>query len=110
MRAGRLTERLVFEQQATSQNAIGENVGTWSTFATVWGEAEPLRGREFFASGQMHASAEVRFRIRYRADIDETMRIDWRGKKYEIVAPPMNVGGRRVELEIMAASGIRNGG
>lgn len=107
--AGDLRERVSIEQRAESLDGIGENQGAWSTLATVWANAEPLRGREYFAAGQQQQTVDVRFRIRYRADVTGLMRVVWRGVPHDIVGPPINVEGRREYLELMTVQGQRDG-
>ena len=109
LEAGKLDQRLTLQESTPSTNDFGEEVPTWSDVATVWGRAEPLRGREFFSAAQMQSSAEVRFTIRWRAGLNERMRVLWRGVPHEIVAPLIDVGGRQETLEIMCATGIRDG-
>lgn len=108
---GRFDQRVTFQERTSSTNDFGEDVPTWSDVAgmPVWARVEPLRGREFFQAGQMQASAEVRITVRHRAGLDERMRIVWRGVPHEIVAPPIDVGGRQIDLEFMCATGIRDG-
>lgn len=107
--AGDLRERVTIQQRAVSLDSIGENVGAWSELATVWASAEPLRGREYFAAGQQQQTVDVRFRIRYRADVTGSMRIVWRDVPHDVVGPPINVEGRREFLELMTVQGQRDG-
>jgi SPP1 family predicted phage head-tail adaptor len=107
--AGDLRERITFQQRAPGVDVLGRPSGAWGDYATVWAKAEPLRGREFFAAGQMQTSTDVRFVIRYRTDITNTMRIMWRSEPYEITAPPIDTDGAREQLELMCAQGIRDG-
>lgn len=115
--AGELTERIVIESRAaTTQNALGENTTAWATLDTVWAKAEPLRGREFFASGQMQQACDVRFVIRYRADMGAAavgaaaaMRVLWRGVYHDITAA-IEVDGALTWIELMTVHGVRDGG
>ncbi len=105
--AGRLSERIAIEQKSVTRAANGEEVVTWTTYATTWAEVTPLRGREFFAAAQMQDSIDYRIRIRYRSGVVPQMRIMWRGTPLDIVSV-IDVGAMREELEIMCASGVRN--
>ena len=107
--AGDLRQPITFQTRAAGQDALGSATGAWVDSFTVWGKALPINGREFFASGQMQASVDVRFVVRYRTDINERMRIMWRNEPYEIVSPPIDTDGAREQLEIMAVNGIRDG-
>lgn len=108
MKAAAFSQRITVQQRASTVDAHGQGVETWSDVDTVWASAQPLRGREFFAAGAMQSEASVRFRIRYRADITGAMRVLWRGVAHALVAEPMDVDGGRHTLELMAAAGVRD--
>jgi SPP1 family predicted phage head-tail adaptor len=110
LKSGSLDQRLTLQQRAAGVSVdLGEAAGAWAGVATVWAQAQPLRGREFFASGQMQQALDVRFRIRWRAGVLASMRVLWRGEPYEIVGEPINVDGARVVLELMCVKGVRDG-
>ena len=106
--AGALTERITLQSRPTGQDELGAETGSWSDVATVWAQAEPLRGREYFAAGQMQNAADVRFRLRYRAGVLPSMRVLWRGVAHDIV-DVIDVGGQRHTLELMTVTGVRDG-
>lgn len=107
--AGRFNRRIVIQQRVDSINAHRENVYTWATFCEVWAEVLPLRGREFFAASQGQIEATTKFRIRYRAGIDATMRVIYLAEPFDLVAPPIDVKGAHEILELMAKSGVGDG-
>lgn len=109
MEAGQLRERITLQQRTSAVAASGEDIYTWADFAEVFAFAEPLRGREFFAAVQAQSSVDVKFTIRWRNDIDSTMRVMWRSQPYEIDSAPINPKGARVWLELMCVKGIRDG-
>ena len=108
MRAGDLNQRITLQSRLPGQNVLGEATGSWADVATVWAQAQPLRGREWFAAGQMQQSTDVRFRIHWRSDVTQSMRLVWRGEPYSIDGV-IDVDGGRHTLEIMATKGIRDG-
>lgn len=109
LNAGELDQRITLQSPSASVDALGQRVETWSTVATVWAKATPLRGREFFAAGAMQSEAVVRFAIRYRAGLTGAMRVLWRSVPHALVAEPMDVDGQKVALELMCSAGIRDG-
>lgn len=100
MLSGKLDRRLRIERDTTSRDASGGLVHAWTELATVWGQALPLKGREFIEAAQFVAGAEIRFRIRWRADVTEAMRIVHDGISYDI--QHIAEIGRREGLEILA--------
>lgn len=107
--AGNLRERITLQTRAAGQDELGRPAGAWADSVTVWAKAEPLTGREFFAAGQLQSVASVRFVIRHRAGVTDSMRVVWRGEPYEITAPPIDTDGAREQLELMCSHGIRDG-
>jgi SPP1 family predicted phage head-tail adaptor len=101
------TQRIALQIPETALDARGQRVLGWMEVAQVWAQAQPLRGREFFAAGALQSQVEVRFRIRWRPGVDGTMRVIWRGVPYAIVGEPIDVDGARHTLELMCMSGAK---
>ena len=102
MRIGLLRHRVLLQRQDSVQNELGENVSDWIDVATLFAQAQPLRGSEYFESinTQQLQSTGVRFRLRYRVGITPSMRIVWDGFEHDIQAV-INVQGRNREIELM---------
>lgn len=114
LQSGEFDQRVTLQQRASGLDAHGQQSETWQNIATtptVWAKAEPLRGRELFAASAAQILVDVRFTIRYRADVEASAgwRVVWNGVPHEIVGRPVNVRGRFEELELMTVSGIRGG-
>lgn len=84
--AGALRHRLLIQRQVSSRDEDGIERIAWEDVATVWGAVEPLSAREFIQSGQQQAAITARVVIRYRADVQPSMRIIHRGQ-------PLNIQG-----------------
>lgn len=54
------------------------------TIAKPWADVKTIKGREFFQSNMTISEMPVRFIIRYRKGIETNMRINWKGKDYDI--------------------------
>lgn len=105
-----LTRRITIQQRADLANARGEPIPTWQDLhADVWAAKQPLRGREYFAAGQMQTPADVRYRLRYRAGITAQMRVVDGSEVFDIVGDPIDVDGARITLELMCTTGVRDG-
>ena len=107
--AGKMTERVTFQQKSVTRNGLGEEVVTWGDVCTIWAEAIPLRGREFYAANQTQQVVDVRFRIRARAGLTNDMRLLWKAQPYDITGLIPGTGPYIGTLEIMATNGVRNG-
>lgn len=104
-----MDQRITIQQASASLDGLGQRVETWADVATVWAQAQPLRGREFFAAGAINSEAAVKFRLRHRTGITGAMRVLWGGVPHAIVAEPIDVDGGRHTLELLCSAGIRDG-
>jgi SPP1 family predicted phage head-tail adaptor len=107
--AGRMDQRITLQQRVDNVNEFGENQPTWADVATVWASADPKRGREYFAAAQQQAEGPCMFRIRWRADVHERMRVVWNAEPFEIAAPPVNAYGMKESLDLFCVAGVRDG-
>lgn len=104
MQAGRLDRRVVLKEKVITKDSYGQEVITWSTITTVWGEVQPLTGREFMEGRQVEAEVSTRIRIRYLTGIEPEDRaevtIDGSTVIYDILAV-LPVGMDRREIQLM---------
>jgi SPP1 family predicted phage head-tail adaptor len=62
-----------------------------------------LQGREYFSAAAVQAENNVRFLIRYtKKELTSDMLIEFKGKLYEIVAPPINDSEANKTITIIA--------
>lgn len=109
--AGELDQKIGIQTKSITRTALGEEVATWTDlYASIWARALPMRISEQFAAEQMRQWYEVKFRVRYRANITREERVSWRGKLWEIVGDPEPFPlGNPVWLDIKTVSGVRDG-
>ena len=110
---GRAKHRVRIQRKSVTRNAIGEEVVKWRDVVltgdkSVWAEAWPLKGREFFAAAETQYAADVRFRLRYMTGVVREHRVLWNDEPYDITQV-VNVGAGNHTLEILATNGVRNG-
>jgi SPP1 family predicted phage head-tail adaptor len=65
------------EYTIVDRNELNQPIMDWVTFATVRGEVDPLRGREYLASRQVQAELTHRVSFRYIKGFKPTMRVAW---------------------------------
>lgn len=111
--AGQLDQRVQFQQRTAGTNGLREANGAWADVGTpLWAKVEPLTGRDFLAAGAMQSAVTTRFVIRHRPGVvgNEALRLVWlkTGEAFEIVSA-LPVDGGTEWIEIMAATGVRNG-
>ncbi len=79
-----MRERLVIESATESADAEGQPIQSFTTFDTIWARVEFLTGRELEAMQRINALITMTASVRYRTDITETMRINWRSNYWNI--------------------------
>lgn len=84
MKAEELKHRITLQVFTAVVNENGFEVETWVDFKILWAAVTNLHGREYFAAAAVKAENTVKFTIRYTEGIDESMRILFRGKQYNI--------------------------
>jgi len=95
--ASRLNRWVAIQHRTETRDPVYNTfVVTWTTLATVWAEVQdmlPSRG-EKIADGIDIARRPCRVRMRYRSDVDSTMRLVASDRTLVIVAGPAELGNR----------------
>ncbi|WP_016854787.1 phage head closure protein [Halomonas smyrnensis] len=83
----------------------GATPDAWATGPTIWASVEPLSGRLLLAAQEAQSDTSARIRMRWRRDVanatGKTLRLKHNGLIYRIEGRPLDVDGRRRELEVM---------
>lgn len=108
MRAGDLRKRVLIEQRATTQDTFGEQVQTWTTFASAWAAIDPLSGREMLAAQAFNQEVTHSIEIRYISGVNARMRINYGGRLFNINAV-LNENERNRKL-VLTCSELLNDG
>lgn len=98
--------RVRFESKSISQDpTYGTDIVTWVPLATVWAEVVdvlPSRQQAEQTRAQLQvATQRSRVRMRYRTDVDSTMRCVIGGLMYHIVSGPAEIGDRHSMIELV---------
>lgn len=107
--AGELNQRITFQQRDPAINELREQSKGWVDYADAWAKVLPLRVRDRFSADQNHAEIDTVFRVRWRKDITNLMRIVWNDQPYDIQGFPKNVKGQNEFIDIECTSGVRDG-
>ena len=106
--SGDLRHKVQLQSKTITQDGhTGEMVASWATVANVWAQIVPLSGREFLASSAEQSEVTGRIVIRYRDDVDPTMRFVYRGKWYAIKAVLPDAESGLEHLTCMVGEGVR---
>lgn len=98
-----MDRRITFQQAAEVQSSTGYAEKTWANLAsnaTVWAQVIQQNGRELTEGDKVNAEIVTLFKVRYRTDITEKMRIVYGGRNFDILH--IKELGRREGLELVA--------
>jgi SPP1 family predicted phage head-tail adaptor len=111
IQAGELDQLITLQQRASSAvDSHGQPSAAWEdVYADIRAKVDTRPGRDAFAAGQDQATELVTFRIRYRPNVHERMRVVWRTNYYEIVGRPIDVHGAKVAIDLQCVGGIGDG-
>ncbi len=81
--------RKVFDTFLTIQKKVEQTgpyppLDNYKEYIGIWAESRYLKGRNLYSARAGNIKTDVEFIIRYRKDLDESMRIVANGKTYEI--------------------------
>lgn len=95
--AGRMNRRVVIERRGAGEDAAGQPVESWEPVASVYADIRAPSGLSGARDmqGDIAASlARYSVRIRFRDDIDTTMRIRTQGQVFDIKQVRPDYAGR----------------
>lgn len=78
--------RIVIQSLSTTIDENGFEVEVWRDFIFCFANVENLHGREYFEAAVIQAESTVKFTLRYIKIVDESMRIKFREKYYNITS------------------------
>lgn len=76
---------ITLQKKKESKSPIVDLDG-YEYYTEIWAESRYLKGKNFYAARANNLKTDIEFIIRFRPDIDETMRIIYNGKIFEIEA------------------------
>lgn len=104
----RMDQRITLQVPTLTSDGGGGQTAAWGDIPStpvVWARVMPKRGNERMEEDRMSATGVYLFTIRNRTDLDERMRIVWRGENYNVRAI-MREGPRPLYLTIEAERGV----
>lgn len=109
-RSEQFDRQITISQRVETEDALGTKAYTWSVFKTLWAKKVSITaGRQIHEAGQTHATVTDVFRVRYRTDLDATMRVTCLGQHYDLAGPPVDVDGAHTITEILCVANLGDG-
>ena len=102
---GDINKKITLMKRYTTVDSSGAPKYIWHPICDVMAIIEPVAGREYWFAAQSNREATVRFVIRYRNDITDSMRILYKAKDrikiYEMTSLPIDVKEEHQYLQLM---------
>ncbi len=92
---GQLTEKVVIQQDAGAENALGTRVPFWADVATVWAMCRDVSSQERFVGQMLQGERTAQVTIRYRSDVKVAWRVKWGARLLDIQGIEDPQGDRR---------------
>lgn len=107
--SGKLNHKVALQAliDGTQDPVTGEIPRTWVTIANPWAEIVPMSVRDFLAAQSEQSEVRGRMVIRYRANIDATMRIVYRGMSYDILGIQNDPVSGLEYMTLLTSAGVR---
>lgn len=84
--ASDMDQRITFLNPPGGQDEDGYPINEWMDHITVWASLKTLKGRSFYAAAGTNLQNNRMFEIRYRKNVDDSMRVKWRGVDHSIIS------------------------
>ena len=102
MNAGKYRHNVIFQRLKETQNSYGETSphldDNWEDAFTLRVGIFPIAGREALTEEVRKGEISHRIHLRYMKGIDNTMRIKFGNRIFDIVSPPINANELNHEL------------
>src|SRR5690625_1902097 len=95
MNPAKLDQRITFLNPPGGVSDSGFISDEWTEHKTIWAALKTLKGRSFYAAANTNLENNRMFEIRYREDINDRMRIRWRGVDHDIISLEDDNGQKR---------------
>lgn len=84
MKIGKMRHYITFQRKENVENEIGSVNKDWKDYKSTWAEKIRLRNSTVESLGKEGIEETYRFKVRYREDITEDMRIVYKNVVYGI--------------------------
>ena len=83
---GRMRERVTIEKPVRSENSMGESVLSWTPVRRTWASVEGMSSKEVLTNSRQEFDISHKVKMRFQSDLTNNHRIDWKGRKLEIIS------------------------
>lgn len=104
LNTGDFRNRIRIEQPEIIKDELNQAIetGNWEEVKSAWAMIKTVKGSEYIEASASQATRVYRFVIPYTSGITEEMRINMKGRIFDIIEPPMNDDEMNQTLTIIA--------
>ncbi|MED1404279.1 phage head closure protein [Bacillus mycoides] len=107
LNTGDFRNRIIIEQPVVIKDELNQVIETsWQEFKKAWAMIKTVKGSEYIEASASQATRVYRFVIPYTSGITEGMRINLKGRIFDIIEPPMNDDEMNQTLTIIAKESV----
>lgn len=102
MDPGGMRDRITIQKKKEQQGPIPDLKGNYDDYKTIWSKVKFLKDREFWQAKASNSETVAEFTIRYRKDLDKSMRVRFDKRSFDIdgIIPLDN---KKMYIAIMAS-------
>lgn len=106
-RAGELIHRVQIQKIERTRNEHGHFAEAWVDHVKLWSRVTALSARDLISAQAVQSETVARLKIRYRDDIDSTMRVIYKNRIYAINSPALeDAEGGNIYVTFTLANGV----
>ncbi|MED3275054.1 phage head closure protein [Bacillus thuringiensis] len=107
LNTGDFRNRISIEQPVVIKDELNQVIETsWQELKKAWAMIKTVKGSEYIEASASQSTRIYRFVMPYTAGITELMRINMKGRIFDIIEPPMNDDEMYQTLTIIAKEHI----
>ena len=89
-----LNTRVIIERPSVARDAAGQPIEEWTLVGEVWANVRYLNGIETIKAGAETSLAKASIRVRYRTDLNASMRVRHGATTFQVIAVLPDEGAR----------------
>ena len=101
MNPAKLKHRITIYEEVEIEDEDGFKITNPVDVCKVWAMFKTLRGSEYYTADAPQHELVSRIVIRYRKGIDARMKINYKGRIFDIIEPPINDDEQNKTLTIL---------
>lgn len=90
LQAGDLSKRITILSPFVKVTPSGQKVTEYHRLMDLWAQVKCAGNKVLTDDGAIVHDTEYRFYVRRRSDITDGMRVQWRGRTFELTGPPLD--------------------